>query len=88
MSHKRRNIAELLFTISLVASAYFLFLILDCYYFKIHSITLGEIRELITRPIIGISYILTTATLVLWIKSKFSFPSYLFFALIVHCAIA
>ncbi len=75
-----RNIGKSLFIISLIISAYFIFLRLDYYFFKIHSITLGEIRELITLPIIGISYILTIATLVLWIRHKCSFPSYLFFA--------
>ena len=79
-----RNISKLFFIFSLIASAYFLFLMLDYHFFKIGGDTLfEEIRETITLPTIAIEPILTPVTLVLWIKSKYAFPSYLFFAFIL-----
>lgn len=78
-----RKIGKLLFGISLVVSAYVIFLLLDYYFFKIHSVTIGMIRELMTIPIIGVSHILTVATLVLWRRHKWTFPSYICLAFIL-----
>ena len=78
-----RNMGQTFFVTSLIVSAYFIFLALDGYFFKIDSIILGEIREMITLPLLFFQHIIALLSLIFWIRHKRPFPSYIFFAFIL-----
>lgn len=79
-----KNMGQTFFVVSLIISAYFIFLALDYYFFRIGGDTLfEEVREMITLPLLFFQHIIALLSLIFWIRHKRPFPSYIFFALVL-----